>query len=95
MTLTKADLTEAIYKKHDGVTKAEASLAIESFLRLSKDALISGDNVLLSGFGKFTVNDKRERRGRNPQTGEALMLSPRRVVTFRPSGSLRERVNNG
>ncbi len=95
MTLTKADLVEAIYKNHETVTKAEASEAVEAFLRIAKENLTSGSNLLLSGFGKFTVNDKKARRGRNPQTGEQLMLDPRRVVTFRPSGLLRDKVNGG
>lgn len=94
MTLTKADLVEAIYKTHDTVTKAEATDAVEAFLRIAKNNLINGSDLLLSGFGKFTVNDKKARRGRNPQTGDQLMLESRRVITFRPSGLLRERVNN-
>ncbi|WP_136807527.1 integration host factor subunit alpha [Desulfosediminicola flagellatus] len=95
MTLTKADLVEAIYKHHDSITKAGAIDAVEAFLRISKENLISGSGLLLSGFGKFCVNDKRQRKGRNPQTGEDLMLDARRVVTFKPSGILRDRVNNG
>ena len=66
MTLTKADLVEAIYKTHDTVTKAEATDAVEAFLRIAKNNLINGSDLLLSGFGKFTVNDKKAPRGRNP-----------------------------
>jgi integration host factor subunit alpha len=93
MTLTKADLVQQIYKKHDNLTRAQATESVESFLRLSKDALISGSDLLLSGFGKFNVRDKNPRRGRNPQTGEDLSLDARRVVTFKPSGILRDKVN--
>jgi integration host factor subunit alpha len=60
---------------------------------LSKETLISGSDLLLSGFGKFNVRDKKTRRGRNPQTGDDLMLDARRVVTFKPSGILRDKVN--
>lgn len=95
MTLTKADLAQALYKEHDELTKVEASSAVEAFLKLSKNALISGEDLLLSGFGKFSVKDKKKRTGRNPQTGETLILSSRRVVTFKPSGLLREKINNG
>jgi len=93
MTLTKADLVQQIYKNHDNLTKTQASEAVESFLRLSKDTLISGSDLLLSGFGKFNVRNKNPRRGRNPQTGEDLTLEARRVVTFKPSGLLRDKVN--
>ncbi len=93
MTLTKADLVQQIYKKHDNLTKTQATEAVESFLRLSKDTLISGSDLLLSGFGKFNVRNKNPRRGRNPQTGEDLTLDARRVVTFKPSGLLRDKVN--
>ena len=93
MTLTKADIVEGIYKSHETFTKSQASDAVETFIHLSKDCLISGDDLLLSGFGKFNVKDKRERRGRNPQTGGSLILEPRRVITFSPSGILRKKVN--
>jgi integration host factor subunit alpha len=93
MTLTKADLVQQIYKNHEGLTKAQATEAVEAFLRISKDTLIGGSDLLLSGFGKFNVRDKRPRKGRNPQTGEKLILKARRVVTFKPSGILRNKVN--
>jgi integration host factor subunit alpha len=93
MTLTKADLVQQIYKKHDNLTRAQATESVESFLRLSKDTLIGGSDLLLSGFGKFNVRNKNSRRGRNPQTGEDLTLDARRVVTFKPSGILRDKVN--
>ncbi len=93
MTITKVDLVQEIYKNHDGVTKAEASAAVEGILRITKDCLIGGSDVLLSGFGKFKIKEKSERKGRNPQTGEELMLDSRRVVTFSSSNILKDRVN--
>jgi len=93
MTLTKADLVQQVYKQHDFLTKTEAAESVESFLGLSKTTLMGGHDLLLSGFGKFNVKDKRSRRGRNPQTGDALILDARRVVTFKPSGILREKIN--
>lgn len=93
MTLTKADLVNRLYES-EVLTKAEAVEAVETVLELIKQSLESGENVLISGFGKFTVKDKRARRGRNPHTGEDLMLAPRRVVTFKSSGVLKKRINN-
>ncbi len=95
MTLTKAELIHSIYRNHQSLSKQQAAEAVEAFLRISKDSLAGGSDLLLSGFGKFQVRDKQQRRGRNPQTGEALMLEPRRVVTFKPSGILRRKVNGG
>ena len=93
MTLTKADLVQQIYKNHEGLTKEQSTEAVEAFLRISKDTLIGGSDLLLSGFGKFNVREKSSRKGRNPQTGEDLILESRRVVTFKPSGILRTKVN--
>jgi len=66
---------------------------VEKFLEISKDSLINGDDLLLSGFGKFSVKEKKARQGRNPQTGEGLILEARQVITFKPSGKLRDMVN--
>ena len=93
MTLTKAGLVQQVYKQHALLTKKQAAEAVESFLRISKGSLIGGSDLLLSGFGKFYVKDKKARRGRNPQTGGDLMLEARRVVTFKPSGILRNKIN--
>lgn len=93
MTLTKADLIQQIYKTHPSLTKAQATYSVEAFLEISKDVLINGNDLLLSGFGKFNVKDKKSRRGRNPQTGAELTLDARRVITFKPSGILREKIN--
>ncbi len=93
MTLTKADLIQQVFNQHEELTRPQAADLVEAFLRISKDSLISGSDLLLSGFGKFNVKDKTARRGRNPRTGEELMLDARRVVTFSPSGALRDKVN--
>lgn len=93
MTLTKADLIQKVYQSHN-FTKSQATNAVETFLSISKGCLVNGEDLLVSGFGKFKIKDKTPRRGRNPQTGDELMLDPRRVVTFKPSGILRDRINN-
>jgi len=92
MTLTKADLTDFIYNRLDFPKQKSAHL-VETLLEIIKESLGNGEDVLISGFGKFCVNEKKERRGRNPQTGEDMMLRLRRVVTFRCSGVLRDRIN--
>ena len=94
MTLTKADLVQNVYQKHD-LTKAQAAAAVEAFLHIAKECLVNGEDLLISGFGKFNVKSKNSRRGRNPQTGKELILDARQVVTFKPSGILRERINDG
>ncbi len=93
MTLTKADLIQQVYRNHDNLTKTQAAESVEAFLSISKQSLISGSDLLLSGFGKFHVKQKNARRGRNPQTGAELTLEARRVVTFKPSGILRDKIN--
>ena len=92
MTLTKANIVEAVAEQI-GYTKNQSVNTIETLLELIKRSLESGEDVLVSGFGKFCVKEKRERRGRNPATGEDMMLEPRRVVTFNCSRNLRDRVN--
>ena len=92
MTLTKADLVQQVYQAHD-ITKVQASEFVEAFLRISKTCLENGEDLLISGFGKFNVKEKKSRRGRNPQTGEELILAARKVVTFKASGILRSRIN--
>ncbi len=93
MALTKADIVDAV-QTEIGFTKNQSTELVKSLLELIKSKLASGEDVLVSGFGKFCVNEKRERRGRNPATGEDLMLAPRKVVTFKCSGKLRGRVND-
>jgi integration host factor subunit alpha len=92
MTLTKADIVETI-SKENGYTKNKSFEIVETLLEIIKDDLESGEDVLISGFGKFRVKEKRERRGRNPATGEDMMLAPRKVVTFRCSQQLRDKIN--
>ena len=93
MTLTKIQITEAIAEQN-GFTKKQSTETVETILELIKSTLASGEDVLISGFGKFSVKDKRERKGRNPATGEDMILAPRRVVTFKCSGKLRDKINS-
>ena len=92
MTLTKADIIEEI-NKSCGFTKSKSAHLTESILEIIKQSLESGEEVMISRFGKFCVKEKRERRGRNPATGEDLMLGSRRVVSFKCSGVLRDKMN--
>ncbi len=80
-------------QKHLNLPKNKSSEIVESLLEIIKSTLASEEDVLISEFGKFCVKEKKERRGRNPATGENLMLAPRRVVTFKRSGKLRDRIN--
>ena len=92
MALTKNIIVEQI-QAGLGFPKNQSVEITESLLEIVKSTLASGDDVLVSGFGKFCVNEKKERKGRNPATGDDLMLKPRRVVTFKCSGKLRDKVN--
>jgi integration host factor subunit alpha len=92
MTITKADIVETI-SEENGYTKVRSFEVVETLLELIKSALESGEDVLVSGFGKFCVNEKKERMGRNPATGEAMMMEARKVVTFRCSRQLRDKIN--
>ena len=92
MTLTKAKIVEEVAEQN-GYPKNQSSDIIETLLETIKRTLGSGEDVLVSGFGKFCVKEKHERRGRNPSTGEDMMLEPRRVVTFNCSHKLRDRIN--
>jgi integration host factor subunit alpha len=92
MTLTKADIVEAV-QTEIGLTRNQSIGIVESLIETIKSKLASGEDVLVSGFGKFCVHQKHERRGRNPSTGEDHMIASRKVVTFKCSGKLRERVN--
>lgn len=92
MTLTKAQIVESV-QKQIGLPKNRSLQTVETLLEIIKRTLATGEDVLVSGFGKFSVRDKKERKGRNPATGEDMMLAPRKVVTFKCSGKLRKRVN--
>jgi len=92
MTLTKAQIIDNIQDQLR-FSKKETTDIVENLLEIMKRTMEKGNDVLISGFGKFCVKDKKERRGRNPATGDDMMLAPRRVVTFKCSGKLREKVN--
>lgn len=92
MTLTKDNLISAIVEAN-GYPRNQTVELVETLLELIKYRLVSGEDVLISGFGKFCVKEKHERRGRNPATGDSMMLRSRRVVTFRCSRRLRDKIS--
>jgi len=92
MSLTKAEIIESVQQQL-GFTQKKSTDLVEQLIEIMKSTLASGKDVLISGFGKFCVNEKKERRGRNPATGDEMMLRPRRVVTFKCSGKLRRKIN--
>ncbi|MBI4482650.1 MAG: integration host factor subunit alpha [Acidobacteria bacterium] len=87
--MTKADLVKAVYERHGGVSFLEAQRIVETVFDTMKGKLVGGEKVLLSGFGAFQVVGRKDRRGRNPQTGEIIVIHPRRSIVFRPSKLLR------
>ncbi len=91
-TMTKADIVEKVYDKI-GFSKKEASELVEMVFKELKQSLCVGDKVKISGFGNFFVRDKKSRIGRNPQTGDQITISARRVLTFRPSQVLKAMLN--
>lgn len=93
-TSTRADLSEAVYREI-GLSRSESADLVESILGRISDALVRGENVKISSFGTFAVRDKGPRMGRNPKTGEEVPIGPRRVLVFRPSHIMKERVNAG
>lgn len=93
-TLTRMDLSEAIVR-NVGLSRNESADMVETVLNYMSDALVEGDKVKISSFGTFSIRDKAARVGRNPKTGEEVPISPRRVLTFRPSHLLKERVADG
>jgi integration host factor subunit alpha len=92
MTVTRDSIVETVAKEI-GFPKKQSVDLVEALLELIKKTLESGEDVLVSGFGKFRVKEKKERKGRNPATGGDMMLEPRRVVTFHCSGKLRKKIN--
>ena len=92
MTLTKAQIIESV-QNQIGLSKNRSLQTVETLLEIIKRTLASGEDVLVSGFGKFCVKEKKERKGRNPATGEDMILAPRKVVAFKCSGKLRKRIN--
>ena len=93
-TLTRMDLSEAVFREV-GLSRNESSQLVESVLAHVSDALVAGEQVKISSFGTFSVRDKAARIGRNPKTGEEVPILPRRVLTFRPSHLMKDRVAAG
>ncbi|WP_166415736.1 integration host factor subunit alpha [Cochlodiniinecator piscidefendens] len=93
-TLTRMDLSEAVFREV-GLSRNESAELVESVLLHVSDALVSGESVKISSFGTFSVRDKAARVGRNPKTGEEVPITPRRVMTFRPSHLMKDRVADG
>ena len=92
MTLRKAEIIKSIQNQF-GPPQDKSTDIFESFLEIIKASLENGEDVMISGFGKFCVNKKNERKGRNPKTGESIILAPRKVITFRYSSRLRNKIN--
>jgi integration host factor subunit alpha len=92
MALTKNDLISKLVEQTELDNKT-AARSVEAIIEIMKSAMESGDDLLISGFGKFCVNEKNIRKGRNPATGDAMMLPAKKVITFKCSGKLRDRIN--
>ncbi|MFO0749924.1 MAG: integration host factor subunit alpha [Myxococcota bacterium] len=95
--MTKADLVEAVYNQLDGsarLSKRESAELVELVFDMMKETLGSGDKIKISGFGNFVVRQKRERTGRNPQTGKEIKITARRVLSFKPSQVLKNALNS-
>jgi len=90
--MTKADIFEKI-QKGIGLSKKESAEMVEAVFAIMKSTLESGENLKISGFGSFIVKQKKDRRGRNPQTGESITIETRRILTFKPSGVLKDEIN--
>ncbi len=90
--MTKADIVESVYEKV-GFSKKEAAQMVEMVFEIMKETLERGEKIKISGFGNFVVKEKRARKGRNPQTGEEIEISQRRVLTFKPSQALKKLLN--
>ena len=93
-TLTRMDLSEAVFREV-GLSRNESAQLVESVLQHVSDALVKGETVKISSFGTFSIRDKNARIGRNPKTGQEVPISPRRVLTFRPSHLMKDRVAEG
>lgn len=92
--MTKADIVNEVYQRV-GFSKRESAEVVELVFEIIKETLERSENVKISGFGSFMVRQKKQRRGRNPQTGEEIIISPRRVLTFKPSQVLKKAINAG
>lgn len=93
MSLTKSDIVESVFEQLD-IPKKECAHIVESFFEIIKDELGRGHDVMISGFGKWSVKAKRERKGRNPQTGRHITIDARRIATFKASTVLRDGLNS-
>lgn len=93
-TLTRMDLSEAVFREV-GLSRNESAQLVETVLEEMSDALVRGEQVKISSFGTFSIRDKTARIGRNPKTGEEVPINPRRVLTFRPSHLMKDRVADG
>jgi integration host factor subunit alpha len=94
MSMTKIDIVNSVYENLD-ISKKDSVRIVESVFEIIKDELDKGKAVKISGFGKWTVKAKKERRGRNPQTGKEMTIDARKVITFKPSNVLRDALNSG
>ena len=93
-TLTRMDLSDAVFNEV-GLSRNESAALVERILDMMSDALVEGEQVKISSFGTFNIRSKNERVGRNPKTGEEVPITPRRVLTFRASNLLKDRVEHG
>ena len=91
--MTKADIIDVIYNKVGGVTKKESAKLVEAVFSTMKETLSRGEKIKISGFGNFVVRAKKERMGRNPQTGQPIVIDERRVLSFKPSQVLKNALN--
>ena len=92
--MTKADMIESVYEKFYDISRRGAAEVVETLFDIIKETLKSGEDVKLSGFGNFNIQHKKARRGRNPQTGQSITISARRIVSYRPSKVLRGQLNS-
>lgn len=92
--MTKAELVEIVYEKVGGLSKKESQDIVEAIFDTMKTSLKTGEKIKISGFGNFILRDKRPRKGRNPQTGDDIQITARRVLTFRPSQILKAHIND-
>jgi integration host factor subunit alpha len=92
--MNRSQLTEVIYRRHGGISRREASELVNLILDRIKDRLLEGEGVEISGFGTFRIRRKQSRKGRNPRTGEKLVISARRALVFRPSRVLKDELNS-
>jgi integration host factor subunit alpha len=91
--MTKAEIIDSVYEKVGGFSKKEAAEVVEAVFDAMKEVLAEGEKIKLSGFGNFVVREKAARLGRNPQTGDEIVIAARRVLTFKPSQVLKEALN--